>query len=388
MNVMKKMISAVMLIAVLLLVQNAEAQHRAHHKGEQMLEKMKTELQLTAEQETQVKAIQEKYQVEMEDLKTQDFEDKMERRTAFRTLVKAQKEEISQILTEEQKAIARKKRGERREHHQARKGERKELRQALKTYKETNIHPVILAQRAKLEQDISAEDKATIADLRLVFEQLKTEKVAHKQAFSKDKKGDRPNRQEMMTQRKAKKEAIKEQYQEEFEMLKALNEKYSAQIDALHQEIEPQKEVWKKEMEAIKAEYEIEEKNAIQKRGHQKHSMKHKGMGGKKHFILLDPNERSHSTAINTQASTSLKSYPNPAINSSTLAYTVTNANRIKITLTDESGNVLKVLVNEYKKEGDYQMEVDLSDLKNGAYYYTVTDDGGISSTKVVVSKF
>lgn len=387
MNVIEKMMHVAMLIAVLLLVQDVKAQDRPHHRGEQMLEKMKTELQLTAEQETQVKAIQEKYQPQMEALKTQEFEDKMERRAAFKVLMKAQKEEISQILTEEQKAIAQEKRGERRERHQARKGEQKELRQALKTYKETIIHPIILAQRAKLELDISAEDKVTIADLRLVFEQLKAEKIAHKQEFSKDKKGDRPNRQEMMAQRKAKKEAIKEQYQEEFETLKALNEKYSAQVDALHQEIEPQKKVWKKEMETIKAEYETEEENAIQKRGHHKHSMKHKGMGGKKHFILLDPNEPINSTAINTQASTSLKSYPNPAVNSSTLAYVVTNANRIKITLTDESGNVLKVLVNEYKEEGEYQMEVDLSDLKNGAYYYTVTDDGGISSTKVVVNK-
>lgn len=397
MKVIKKMIQGAILAGILLMVQNVQAQRGQHHRGEQMLEKMKTELNLTAEQETQITAIQEKYQPQIEALKTQEFEDRSEKRAAFGELMKAQKTEVNQVLTEEQQAIMKEKRGHHKPHHRRHKGKNKAMEQEMKAYKEANIHPVLLKQRAKLEQDISPEDKATIAELRIAFNEMKAEREAGRKSFSKDKKGDDKdgNREEM----KAKREALKAKYQPQSETLKALQEKYDTQIEALHQEIKPQQEQWKKDMHEIHKKHAAQDKNVEEnapskdKKGHRKgHGKKHhKGkMGhhkmGKKHFLLLDPNEAPAPASAATQALTTLKAFPNPAINNNTLTYEVTEATRIKIALTDESGNVIKVLVNEFKEVGEYRMDVDLSNLKNGAYYYTVTDNGGISTQKVIVN--
>lgn len=394
MKFIKKMIQVTILTGILLMVQNVQAQRGQHHRGEQMLEKMKTVVDLTAEQETQITAIQEKYQPQLEALKAKEFEDRSEKKAAFGALMKAQKEEVHQVLTEEQKTTLKE---QKREHHKRHRAEKKELHQEIKAYKAEHIHPVLLKQRAKLEQNISAEDKATLAELRIAFNQLKEEKQAQGKAFSKNKKesDSNTNRADKKAQKKTQKEALKEKYKAESDALKALKEKYQTEIESLFAEIEPQEEQWKKDIK------QIHEKYAPKEGGDHEHALKrhHKGHGkrhhkgkighhkmGKKHFLLLDPNEAPALPSAANQAFTSLKTYPNPAINNNTLTYQVTKATRIKIALTDESGHVIKVLVNEFKEIGEYRMEVDLSSLKNGAYYYTVTDNGGITSKKVMVN--
>ena len=59
------------------------------------------------------------------------------------------------------------------------------LHQDVKAYREANIQPVMLVQRAKLESQIEAQDQATIAELRPVFKAKREEKMAKKRAIQR-----------------------------------------------------------------------------------------------------------------------------------------------------------------------------------------------------------
>lgn len=356
-------------------------------------EKLKSELQLTDQQVEQIEALTSEQREQMQALRDQEFNSREERRAAMKEVHTAYQNGLAEILNDEQELKLKAIRQEARSQRQARAQEfgkqRKAARSEMGAYRAENIQPVILEQRAKLESKISAEDKALIAALRA-------------------QKPERPKRLQnpTMEERKAAKEdfeARKETMKAHREQVKALVETYESDIDALFAEIQPQIEEWKQDMREIAQEHRPEhrEKRAEGESGRKEKKGKAGKRGKRKHrgergeaammskgtFLLLDPNAPIENEATAPQAITEIKVFPNPTFNQNTLSYTVKEAGHLRIELHNESGRLIEVLFDGSKDRGTYQLDVDMSKLRNGVYYYTVQDQGGLQSHKVVVNK-
>jgi uncharacterized protein (DUF1501 family) len=73
--------------------------------------------------------------------------------------------------------------------------------------------------------------------------------------------------------------------------------------------------------------------------------------------------------------------YPNPAKGKTTIHFRVNSAYQLKIDLIDMNGQTVKVFVNEVLPPGEYRREVDLLDLKPGAFVCRLAS-GAFSQTR------
>lgn len=356
-------------------------------------DKLKTELNLTDAQVQQIESLTEEQRTQMQALREQDFESREARREAMKEIHTAYKNGLAEILNDEQEAQLKVIQQEARAKRKARAEEfgqkRKEARQDIGTYRTEHIKPVILEQRTKLETKISAEDKALLAELRA-------------------EKPERPKRLEnpSMEERKAAKAAFEagKAEREAFKAkLQALVETYASDIDELYAEIRPQVEEWKKEIGEIAQEHHPSE---MKKRkdgessgaGKKAKDRKHRKRGQKGErsksillpkgaFLLLDPNAPISDAEVMPQSLTEIKVFPNPTFNQNTLSYEVKEPGHLRIELHNDNGRLLEVLFDGTREAGAYQLDVDMSKLRNGVYYYTVQDQNGVQSHKVIVNK-
>jgi hypothetical protein len=351
-------------------------------------------LDLSDEQMEALKPIFEDTRKQVEALRDQDFESREDRREAMQAIMEGQQEKVAKVLTEEQQEkmeALHKERGKReRAGQRGRQGQQRgqrggqkneDLHDALKAYRAENVEPVMRTQRAKLETELSAEDKETIATLR-------AKRAAH-QATMEERKEKRerpgPPTEAQRTERKA-----------HHETMKGLLTKYETEIDALLAEVKPQAEEWKEDMQAIHEEYRPEDAPRGQRKGKGKKGQDREGQsemgkkrhqmkmnGQKAHFLLMDPNNASINNALE-ESPFEMEAYPNPARGVANISYTVQEAGKVTIVLRNKSGNVSKVLFDGYKEAGDHTLEVNTSDLQTGTYYYTITDN---SSRKPVTKQ-
>ncbi|GAB5555576.1 MAG: hypothetical protein Sapg2KO_51670 [Saprospiraceae bacterium] len=347
------------------------------------LEMLEKALDLSEDQVAALKPVFEDTRSEMEALRDQEFDAPEDRRAAAKSIMESQKEKINAILSEAQLQkleTLKEKRGERGPRgprgDEAKNEKGKELRQALKAYHEENVQPVMLAQRAKLEAQLSSEDKATIEALRAKKEGMKA-----KMKESKGK-GQRPEKPS---------ETQRAEHKADRETIKALLTKYETDIESLLAEIKPQAEEWKEETKAIVDQYRPERtEKAGEKAGEKNRKMRaQKGERGKKgvkkagpqilhkvRFLMLDPNASPDERTLE-ESPFQLQAYPNPAAGLTTINYTVEKDGQVQITLNDKMGTMNRVLLNSFQKAGTYTLEINTSDLQGGNYYYTINDAGG-----------
>ncbi len=394
--------------AVLIIAQTSFAQKRGGH-GEHRankIEKMKAELDLTDTQVEQLEKIRAEFKTKMVALK-EEGSDREEMREAFHQLKDEHRTAIEGVLTNEQLAKMEAHRAEKKEHRAEIREKFKSIdktafKEEMRAYKKENVHPVILAQRKKMEASISQADKRDIEELRQVFKAAKKERKEKMAPFKEN--GERPTREQM----EAFKAEYERKYKTHFEKAQALTEKYATQIDALLAEVADEKETWKSDVKDIKNEHfgEImeemkgkkdcdKETDCKGKRGHGRkgHAMKH-GRKGKDHrvrFLMMDVDEEKRTAdkpRINKgKQGAPMKVYPNPSTTTNTLEYTVEKAGMVKVELHDKQGNVIQQVSSEYKQAGTYTETVNLSMLKGIVYFYVITDESGVRSQKFMVRK-
>ena len=399
---MHKQLFSILLIGALLLSGNALMAQRGHHghhgphsKHRPMfsfddLMGMQTELELTDQQVNQLGELKTSFDQERESLKAKEFNSREEHREAFHGLMKEYKGKLDEVLTAEQLEKIETMKAERRARHKDRMEnvDKEGLRKAMMDYKDTNIQPVMLKQRAKLEPKISAEDKAILAELRPVFE-------ANRKAMEQLRKDPNHSREDV--------KAMRENHKEERERLKGLVEKYDEDIEALLAEVKGQAEQWHEDMREIHREYMPKPEEGQRKRGegrrgsgekhrqhdgHHGHKGKHAGERGmhKAHFLLLDPNAPAEGPAL-AAVTENVRVYPNPAASNMTLEYSLLKAGSVRIELRDKDGTLVRIVEESQKVAGDYTLPIDASSLQDGIYYLTIISQGQQTAEKVVVSR-
>ncbi len=277
-------------------------------RGGKNLSAMKQELNLTAEQERELEAINKTYKAKFQELRQSESEDKWAELKALKAEHHAA---TTAILTPEQAEKLEKRkiiRAEKRdEYRQASKERRKE---AKKDFKDKTM-PLLKAQRKKLDADITVRDKKEIDRLRKVAKDIKATCKAEKEAFKKERKENGEDHKRFVDGKRPFKGKDKVFYKmktenpDEFKSLSSLTKKYESKIRALHEEIEPQleqwkaekKEAWQKHLEEkdISAEKKakIREKMAQKKEAREKKYADKKGAFKAMSFLLLNPNEVS-----------------------------------------------------------------------------------------------
>jgi len=378
----------------------------------QQMEELLEKLDLNAEQEAAMKTLMEDTHTQLKSLEEQTFDNPQDRRAAVRKIMETRQEKVAEILTEDQlsqmKALHGVEGPRRGPRPQLDKAKREALHKEVKAYQEENMVAVLAAQRSKLEDKISALDKATIEEIRAEIKAQKGEKEPRL------KQGRRPMHKpgQQVGQRERPAHHAK---------VKSLMDTYGADIETLLAEIAPKADQWHKDLEAIHEKYAPEnasgrkmgqgpngKKQGRNAKPHQAQGQRTKGQAGKAnlgqargqrteglqekrhavHFLLMDP-EAPTATGILEEDRFGLAAYPNPTNSTATVAYTVKESGKVSIILRNKTGNLNQVLLDTFKEPGDYTLEVDLSNLQDGLYFYTISNsaDGASLTKQLIINK-
>jgi hypothetical protein len=74
--------------------------------------------------------------------------------------------------------------------------------------------------------------------------------------------------------------------------------------------------------------------------------------------------------------------YPNPTSNSTSVNFTLNSASEVNVTVSDITGKVVEVLMNETSVSGEQKISFDASSYANGAYYVTIATEGSTVTKK------
>lgn len=277
---LKNFIKVSFLLLLTLFVQDTFAQRG--QRGD-IVERLKKHIELTAEQETELNVITEKYRSRIDALR-EDAAEPGANREQIKQLHQAQRAEVNKVLTAEQEVILREKKANHRADRKAKwsQVDKKGLRAELEKYREEQIKPVLAAQRVQLETKISPTDRATLAQLRTVLGEAKGERKANRA------QGQRPTREERATQR----QAFETKYAAEIATLKSLTQKYDADLEQIRTAIQPQVEQWKKDTQAITKKYLADAEIENGRHGKRKHKKIGEALRGEKakgRFLLMEP---------------------------------------------------------------------------------------------------
>ena len=381
-HAIKVMAMAILLFGINILFAQGEGRHhqRVHRSSPLlMIDRIGSVVELTEPQQEELNVIKENYKTKLEDLKNQDFNNREEHREVMKGLLENLKEEVNNVLTLEQQSQLEE---ARQENRQKRKEwfesiDHEAMHEEIKTYNEMNIQPVMIEQRKKLDEVISEEDQELLATLRTTMMPLKKE--------GKEKlKGRRS---------KENKPELTEEQKENRAQLKGLIEKYSEDIKLLMEEIDDDREVWESDIKAIRLKYLPEELKKDDRpeglhgnRGKhfRKQKMHFRHAAG---FLLMDPNAEKESNIdfLEEPGVNSLKLYPNPSNSVNRLEYDLQISGNTRIELRRENGTVEKILIDNYQDAGQQILDVDVSNLKSGVYYITITDSNGMTYTEKMI---
>ncbi|MDX1941464.1 MAG: T9SS type A sorting domain-containing protein [Saprospiraceae bacterium] len=331
------------------------------------------EITLTEAQQQQIDKINADFHAQMQALKAeQPSEDKKATLEKLRTEHKAA---LDAILTVEQKQQLEKIHAERKAANEKRLEELNALQQELRTYHEEKVLPILKTQRIKLESKIAIEDQQLIAELRAKHESRPKKMETGIRPFE-HRRGSHGRFDDKKTERS--RPMPDEETQNK---MKALVEKYSADIEALYSEIATEEKKWQEDRKTIFEKYSPKKEDAkapYQKKARPERTNERGDFHKKLSFLLLSPD--AETPAETKQVERKVNTFPNPASEKQTLEFEVVKAGKVLVEIIDQQGNVVKTVFNGNLEQGITKLEIALQDLKNKFYFYRITDAAGVTT--------
>jgi len=87
----------------------------------------------------------------------------------------------------------------------------------------------------------------------------------------------------------------------------------------------------------------------------------------------------------NLTSSTLEQNYPNPASQKTTIEFSLTVKEKVRLTLYDCPGKQIRTLIDEERMPGKYRKEIDITGLKPGIYFYSLSTQGENISKQLVL---
>ena len=91
-----------------------------------------------------------------------------------------------------------------------------------------------------------------------------------------------------------------------------------------------------------------------------------------------------------TELSTSHKlnnCYPNPAANETTFSYYLANNEHVILRIYSSTGKMLKEVFNQKQNKGEHKLSVDLSEFKQGNYFYRIIAGNTVKAKSLLIQK-
>ena len=103
----------------------------------------------------------------------------------------------------------------------------------------------------------------------------------------------------------------------------------------------------------------------------------------------MDMQALSTTSDMNLAAPQSMMvNYPNPAVDKTTFKYRVGQDSNVTLRIYDQNGNLVATpILNEFKKAGTYELDVNVTRFKKGTYYVNLDNNSKtIQSLKLLVN--
>jgi hypothetical protein len=362
------------------------AQHGHRMPAMELTEEVKTELGLTSEQATSLDQLNQETKAAMTALHERTDLDQEGKRAAAREIHQATKDRVAEILTAEQltnlKELRAAEKAERRKLMEA--VDHKALRAELREYKKTEIAPVMRAQRLKLEETLSQEDQASLAEIRATLRKAKAaakaehrEHKAQQNEEGKARGGHHAMRGDHRPHHGQKPPRLEESHPAEFAALAAMVDKYDADITRLLEEVKPQQEEWRAAQKAIKERYipaDLQREHPPRQHQPDGERAERAELAHKIHFLLKVASQEEEEDRVDAPIVERIvaNTYPNPTTNTTILTFELPEATTLRIDLRDENGNLVRNITREQFNAGQNKVTVDLGDVQNGTYYLTL----------------
>ncbi len=78
---------------------------------------------------------------------------------------------------------------------------------------------------------------------------------------------------------------------------------------------------------------------------------------------------------------------PNPANNVTTISYELKNTNKVSILVSDITGRTVRTINQGTQTSGSYSLELNLTDLTSGTYFYTLKTENSQTTKKLIIVK-
>ena len=233
----------------------------------------------------------------------------------------------------------------------------KNPQEEIKAYIEAKVLPVLRAQRQKLEEALSAEEKQQISALREQMQQLRPRREAP---------GDATKRERPTEEQREARAALRTKRRQLMAEASSIAQPHEATINTLTAEIEDQRQQWEDDIRAIIVELGEDEAHNLGSDLHQRRrAYDMVSLDDPARFLLLDPN------ATSADGSRESRLYPNPVNEASVLEYQLAEKGPVIISLFDDAGMPVKTLVYEIQDPGSYQISMEASELAPGTYAYS-----------------
>ncbi|MEO6694941.1 MAG: T9SS type A sorting domain-containing protein [Ignavibacteria bacterium] len=87
------------------------------------------------------------------------------------------------------------------------------------------------------------------------------------------------------------------------------------------------------------------------------------------------------------QGFTLAQNYPNPFNPETKIRYLLPCSSFVTLKVFDITGREVKVLINEFKQAGNYEVTFDGSNLSSGVYYYRIETSKNFEIKKMILIK-
>ncbi|WBA44115.1 T9SS type A sorting domain-containing protein [Hymenobacter canadensis] len=254
-------------------------------------------------------------------------------------------------------------------------------RPEIKAYLKQNVLPVVRRQRQQLEPLLSAADQAQLAGYRTQLRAIRQQRQALQQSIGATAAPDSALPALTAVQRQQAQQ-LRTQARTILLSVAQLAQKYETAIAQQLVQLQPQKEQWASDIEAIVLKHATPEQQQqlsrfAGRRGHRGGAVN--GLFRPVAFLLLAPS--TPGTTGQLGKPTTL--YPNPAGATAQLDYRVEKAGAVTINLLDSRGQLLRTLATEAQQApGTHTKQVALGDLQAGTYYYQITTRAGTETKR------
>jgi len=94
---------------------------------------------------------------------------------------------------------------------------------------------------------------------------------------------------------------------------------------------------------------------------------------------IEEPSVKNENRVILSQ------NYPNPVTNTTSIAYQLSSGSKVRLSVYNSFGNLVTILVDEFKAPGNHSVNLNTTDFANGIYFYQIRVNDFSLTKKMVV---